>query len=156
MTAEAGPLPAVNPRFADTVFCDQIRREDSGKLLFVGVYGSKLILPELPSLIPNLALFVRINTPLTSPFHSLVTEVAHDDTVLVTAPAEDSMLRSLRKRAADFTGETKRSAQIMTVIDIGPLPILAPGIIRVRVQTESEILLAGTLSIEVKDETDSE
>ena len=40
-----------------------------------------------------------------------------------------------------------RSIIVASLIEVGPLPLIAPGKIQVRVRTESEILIAGALEI---------
>jgi hypothetical protein len=42
------------------IVCDEVRREDNGKLLLIGVYGDSIIVPALPaSLVLSLALWVE-------------------------------------------------------------------------------------------------
>ena len=45
---------------ARVIFCDDIRREDNGKLILIGVYSESLIPGRLPTSIP-LAMWVEIN-----------------------------------------------------------------------------------------------
>jgi hypothetical protein len=40
-----------------TLVCDDVRVEDNGKLLVIGVYTPNIVLPGLPALLPTLALF---------------------------------------------------------------------------------------------------
>jgi hypothetical protein len=39
--------------------CDDVRREDNGKLIFIGAYGSDIVVPELPAVL-ILTLAVRV------------------------------------------------------------------------------------------------
>jgi hypothetical protein len=44
----------------DWMLCDDIRREDSGKLMFIGVYlEPKLIIKAVPTLLPQLTFFSK-------------------------------------------------------------------------------------------------
>lgn len=40
-----------------TVVCDDIRREDNGKLMLIGVYSGNVVLPHVPFTLPSLAFF---------------------------------------------------------------------------------------------------
>jgi len=37
--------------------CDDIRREDNGKLLLIGVYGQSIAVPQFPATLPSLVFF---------------------------------------------------------------------------------------------------
>lgn len=47
------------PKFIDMLVCDDIRREDSGKLLFVGVYMDKIIVRAVPLVLPQIVIFSK-------------------------------------------------------------------------------------------------
>lgn len=40
---------AMSPRIESVIFCDDIRREDNGKVILIGVYGSDLVPGAVPS-----------------------------------------------------------------------------------------------------------
>lgn len=42
-------MSAVDLKVNYAFLCDDSRREDNGKLLFIGVYGSNMIFPDLPT-----------------------------------------------------------------------------------------------------------
>ena len=44
-----------------TVMCDQVRREDNGKFLLVGVYSDAILFNSFPSTVTGLAFFVKIS-----------------------------------------------------------------------------------------------
>ena len=47
------------------VLCDEIRREDNGKLIFIGVYGSNILVPAFPAaLILALAVGAEVAEPV--------------------------------------------------------------------------------------------
>lgn len=45
-----------------TIMCDQVRREDNGKWLLLGVYEDTLGLPQLPAPLPGLTFFMRLES----------------------------------------------------------------------------------------------
>ena len=55
-----GDVMAITHRY--TVMCDQVRREDNGKWLLVGVYEDVVGLPQLPTALPGLTFFMRLES----------------------------------------------------------------------------------------------
>lgn len=47
------------PKLIDWFICDDIRREDSGKLFFVGVYLDDILVPAFPFSMPQLVFFSK-------------------------------------------------------------------------------------------------
>ena len=47
------------PRLIDVTLCDEIRREDNGKFLFIGVYTGHVLVPRLPFDLPTLTFFTK-------------------------------------------------------------------------------------------------
>ena len=45
-----------------SVMCDQVRREDNGKWLLLGVYEDSMGLPQLPTPLPGLTFFMRLES----------------------------------------------------------------------------------------------
>ena len=41
-----------------TIICDDIRREDNGKLVIIGMYAPDIIIPQIPFVLPSLAVLV--------------------------------------------------------------------------------------------------
>jgi hypothetical protein len=58
----------VKVRFA--LVCDDSRREENGKLIFIGVYGANIIIPHTPITLPlSLILFHETEKTIQLPFH---------------------------------------------------------------------------------------
>jgi hypothetical protein len=57
---------------AFTVFCDDIRKEESGKDILIGVYGSDLVVDKLPATIP-LSLWINIRGVKEGLFRAKIT-----------------------------------------------------------------------------------
>jgi len=47
------------PKLIDVTLCDEIRREDNGKFLFIGVYTGHVLVPRLPFDLPTLTFFTK-------------------------------------------------------------------------------------------------
>ncbi|MBM4311025.1 MAG: hypothetical protein FJ119_08785 [Deltaproteobacteria bacterium] len=48
-----------NLKLIDWIICDDLRRENNGKLIFVGVYLDAIVVPSVPCVLPQLVLFSR-------------------------------------------------------------------------------------------------
>ncbi len=46
-------------KVVDVIFCDQVRREDNGKLLFLGVYLNTVLVHSVPCSIPSFTFAVK-------------------------------------------------------------------------------------------------
>jgi hypothetical protein len=44
------------------IVCDEVRREDNGKLIFLGVYIDKMIVSQFPITLPTLTIFHMLNS----------------------------------------------------------------------------------------------
>lgn len=145
-------------RYVDTIFCDDIRNEDSGKLLVVGMYGSELVVnQQAPVLLPSLVLFIRAKTTVDQPFRKFTTRVWFDDELVTeTAVDEASLNAAAAKLSEDSAPDSENRVHMMQAIArMSPFPILRSGTLRVRVETESEILKAGALTIRVLEDSTS-
>jgi len=57
-------LPPVR-RSASLIVCDDVRMEMGNKMCYMGVYGSDIVVAELPRVLPRLCLIPRIRVPAT-------------------------------------------------------------------------------------------
>jgi len=55
------------PRFKYGLVCDDIREEKSNKTLIVGLYGSKIIVPGIPGIMPKLCFRLCFDATRTYP-----------------------------------------------------------------------------------------
>lgn len=62
-----------------TLVCDDVRREDNGKLIVVGLYTPGVTLPKLPSALPRLV-FLNYFEVTTPGVWNLTFKFAHKDT----------------------------------------------------------------------------
>jgi hypothetical protein len=140
-------------RFAFSIYCDDVRQEVGNKLSLIGIYREKMLVSALPVLIPKLCVCVWARTPESKPFRALKIKLFLNDKILVEQDAPSLQMdeaQSARTALTPLPGESLMptlTAQI--AVQISPLPIEAPSVLRVRVQTEEEELRAGGLTIEV-------
>jgi len=60
------------------IWCDDIRQEVGNKPSFMGVY-SELALPSVPIVLPRLAAYVTLYTPITTPLADLALRIMKSD-----------------------------------------------------------------------------
>jgi hypothetical protein len=44
-----------------TIICDDVRREDNGKMMLIGVYNDKIVVPQIPFQLPTLTFFIALD-----------------------------------------------------------------------------------------------
>jgi len=47
------------PKLIDWILCDDVRQEASGKTTIVGIYGSDVIVPMIPMVLPQLCIITK-------------------------------------------------------------------------------------------------
>lgn len=137
--------------FAFTTFCDDIRREDSGKLILVGVYTDVMGVPSFPTLLPTFATIVtavipygsgdvdRYQVRLLLPDEDWDTATFRHDAE-IAAEARDK----LKSPAEDLEPKV---LQVRAVSHFSPLQIERPGLIRARVKIGDRLVRAGSLRV---------
>ena len=69
--------------YVHTLWCDDIRQEIGNKPSFMGVYTGRIVLGELPAVLPRLGVFTWVNTPIDRPFKQLTLRLVRDDGFVV-------------------------------------------------------------------------
>lgn len=131
-------------RFAHAIFCDDIRQELGGKFTFVGVYGSHLLVPKFPSILPKLCIVVNMATPVGQPFESLRFRVLKGD---------DTLAEGDFQQVAKATSELPDAKQgqvirVATHAVFSPFKVDAPELVRVQILTGADEIQAGSLQID--------
>lgn len=142
--------PLQHQRGATTIFCDDIRREDSGKEIIIGVYGSDLIVPE-PVVLPKLVIRVNAYTDADYPFKDFAIKILFDDQTLIHETFPADVWLSMVEKQSDIiapSGAVKRF-DAKFVLEIAPFKITKSGTLRVRILAETEEIRAGALTIRV-------
>ena len=137
-------------RHVQTIFCDDIRHEISGKISYIGVYSNDLIVPSLPVTLPKLCLSVKVVTPADKPLESLTLRILKNEEVLQEIFVEEEQLNTASESSEYMTDEERQervqSAQFMLVFS--PIQFEERCVLKVRVQTEDEELQGIGLRIE--------
>jgi hypothetical protein len=142
-----------------TIFCEDVRKEDNGKSIYIGVYtGAMHLSGEFPAAIPSLkivttymerpgesedAVIVRVFLPGTRDSGSAV----EMEFVPSGKRSEVDVNRPL-DRPDDEKGDPVR--KFRRVINISPAVFTQPGEVRVRAYRGSDIIKLGALQVQRK------
>lgn len=145
--------------FGYTLFCDEIRREDSGKFILIGVYDETMILFQpLPYIHKNIA------TRIT--YSEAIEEKSHDVEIHIIGPKQSeptavynidsTAIEDAKSKARASLETTDVDGELRVIFNLNwnttPFPITAEGRLKVRAYRNGEELKMGTLAIKVHDE----
>ena len=122
-------------RHLETLFCDDVRQETSGKFIFVGVYSNDMVVSKFPVTLSKLCIQAKAVTFAEDPFEELNIKTYIDDE-LIKSLAADLEPPDPRK-GPGIDDRVHVNTMIFTIPD---LTIEGPCVIRVRAQTEREEL----------------
>lgn len=136
----------MNDRFVHTLWCDDIRQEVGNKPSFMGVYTGNIVLPQLPTVLPRLFLWITINASKKRPVKTLALTVERDDgTPLVEVPETPAPIDAAQPPRE---GATRQLA--MFAFNVGPVEIPSGcKYFNVRVKTEAGELEGSKLWVDV-------
>ena len=140
-----------------TFFCDDLRHEVTGKVTFVGVYGSAMFVGQLPLTLPKLCCVV---TYRESP------EATGQVSIRVLYETEGSDDRLISDATYEVPAELElppsekfvmREARLY--VELSPLEIKTEGVLKVRAYRDEDEIRIGALKIalhEAMEDTPSE
>jgi len=104
-----------------TLICDEIRREDNGKLLFVGVYTPNLVVRQLPATLPLCAFQMwDSDSSATHQFRLVIQHmesrsVVLDGSMSIDVPSAGTGFLTLRMGLLRF--ETEGTYELLVLLD---------------------------------------
>jgi hypothetical protein len=101
MTAQA-------PKLIDLILCDEVRREDNGKLIVVGMYLGSILAPRIPFTMPRLSFFCKWGTRGSLPTGAF----------RLTSPAKEPLGESRFTSGGDIPSATDVIYMSFTLQDI--------------------------------------
>lgn len=66
-------------RYAVAIFSDDVRHENTGKLIYVGTYTGSLIAPRFPLHMIKFCVSIQLYTPADEPISKAKLEIVHND-----------------------------------------------------------------------------
>ncbi|WP_288078996.1 hypothetical protein [Pseudomonas sp.] len=138
-------------RYAHALYCDDVRHELGDKVSFMGVYSGKLLISDLPAILPKLCVALTLRSGLDTPFKSIViTGLYREQEVFVMNLNEQDV-----DRAKDSTPPSADSSalyvQILAIMS--PFQIEEPGRLDIKIIADGETLKVAALEIEAASPT---
>ncbi|WP_145671801.1 DUF6941 family protein [Azospirillum brasilense] len=132
------------PRYAHTIFCDDVRYETSGKAIIIGVYSSDMFVSgDVPITLPRLLILCEVVSPIEDPVKRLKIRAFGPPLGQEEPEAEiPDIPLPIAPDGREFVASVVRVA-----IDLAPFTVHAEGFIEVTVETERETMRAGRLYI---------
>ncbi len=94
--------------YLETIFCDDVRQETSGKRTLVGVYGHTLLVESFPITLPKLCLVMRLVIPANTDFERISFEIIKGDESILTAEIPPEVVEQVKtKESADVIEDLK-------------------------------------------------
>ncbi len=137
-------------RNLQTIYCDDIRQEVSGKLSYIGAYSTSLIVASFPITLPKLCVSIRIISPVQNPIESLTVQILKDDEVLQELVIDDEQLAKSRESIPNLSSDEQQDGvQVFHAMTaFSPIQFDGPCALRVRAQTEDEEIRGVGLKVE--------
>ncbi|MCA3715523.1 hypothetical protein [Phenylobacterium sp.] len=137
-------------RYAYTIFCDDLREEVGGKFSLMGIYRNILIpSAPLPISLPHFAAVVHFVEPATEEFKALTIRLYFPGQDENEPPAAQVDIAADQNTAPPETDvPLDRQVRSLAIpFRIAPLKLETAGRLRVRIERDGEVILAGTLQI---------
>ena len=134
-------------RTLQTIFCDDIRHETSGKLTLVGVYSDSLVVSTLPATLPRLCLVARLLSPMNEAPSSVKLRIFRGEELLQEVVANEIAQPSRKKTV---------SAQVQIVqflVEFPAFEIATPCLLRVHAEVDGGEIYGAPLNIQVMQTT---
>lgn len=141
-----------------SVFCDDMRMENNGKLMYLGIYNGDMLVESFPTILPVFRIIIS--------YHERVGESSLPVRFVVTAPRgdKDEEIFQVEVPRADLGSAalpddvSADESLFRTVLSPGfsPFAVTHPGRIKVRAYRGDDEIRLGTLRIRLKSEWQEE
>lgn len=145
-------------RYGHSIFCDDIRNEEGGKLTFVGCYNGVMYVPEqFPLTFPKFCIHFYVVSPESQPYRSIVARCYMPGQVppFAEQPIESPAVDVQRRLVDELETAVSAPRHIVASASFvfAPLSIKVPGLISMRavIDGASEELRLGSLRVVAVD-----
>lgn len=145
--------PMTTP-YLHVIFCDDVRPEASGKMLYIGVYGGELIAPAFPLLLPKLAVVAYYAFPFGDQPDGGTSKA---QSISLMLDGEELLeLAQFGEAATPPPVEEGSRGHLMTfMMGMAPFQLPRPGRLRVMIKRDDGIeLLSNSLICRLPNETE--
>ncbi len=130
-------------RILQTIFCDDIRHETSGKLTLVGVYSDSLVVSTLPVTLPRLCLVARLLSPMNEAPSAVKLRIFRGEELLQEVVANE--IAQPTHRPTDNT-----QVQIVQFLVESPtFEVATPCVLRIHTEMDGGEIYGAPLNIQV-------
>lgn len=132
-------------RYMTAILCDDVRREEGNKLSYMGIYSSNLLVPAFPASLAKLCFVLSVVCVDGAPPPArLVFQVLNDDNLIGELPVPDDALAAAAATSASGSGSRLEFGAVMQVF---PVMLTAPGVLKARALCDGEELAGGSWPI---------
>lgn len=123
-------------RYGYTIFCDEIRNDEGGKLSFIGCYNAVMFTePKYPLTLPKFCIHFHIFSPATQPYTSVLARcyLPGETEPIAEEPIAVPGLRDQQRLIDNLPKDTAPPFIVIAAsLVFEPLELSAPGLIHVR------------------------
>ena len=127
------------------IYCDDIRHEAGEKLSYMGAYNGILYVPSFPTKLPKFCIAVKVVSPMTRTFESLLIQILKDEDILQEISLNQEQLQ-IRNGPQEKDPQVDEEDLVQTV-DVNfafvPFQLDEPFILRVRAETNDGEIIRG-------------
>lgn len=141
--------------YGTTTFCDDIRTENNGKHLYIGVYQDAIISEQdFPLVLPTFAMAIKVLEPIEDRGRDLIIKVLGTENF--SEPILEIQLPNDRWNAIEHPEFDRESHYIgsLFIVKVAGFALNGPGILKVRAYRDSEEFRLGSIRVSQKS-TDS-
>lgn len=138
-----------------TIFCDDIRHETTGKVTYVGSYGSHMFVASVPAIVPKICCAVTFREAMDS-FGKVTIRAIHEtgDEETILAQLEYEINSGDIPEAPSGDPFIMREGRFF--VEMAPFAIAGAGKLKVRAFKDDNEIRLGALIIEVRPEVSDE
>lgn len=133
----------------NAIYCDDIRNEIGGKLSFMGVYGTDMIIPNFPAAIGKLCVYVSIKFPFAEhPKEKIYIAISEGDKILSEMRLEKENLEKSQPPPPDKNTPPKDQSWIFDIgFTISPLNLSGPTQLNIVAELDGKTLHGNQMKI---------
>jgi hypothetical protein len=131
------------PQYFTTIFCDDVRREEGGKLSLMGIYTGALAVPSFPSVLPRLCFIMTLRTSPDAIPSTLRYRLHKDDELVAESVISSDALATARSAKVG----DDRTIQFTTIFQASPLILTEACFLRARADCDGEEFKGGSLAV---------
>jgi hypothetical protein len=147
------------------MFCDDIRQEVGGKHSLIGCYQGSLFVEQVPATIQKFGVYITVFEPMAFaeerkfaiPLQIFLPGDEPDSpSVAGELPYQEGAVAEIRSRFPAVDDPiTEAGMRILLIVTFAPLNITKPGLIKVMMKYQDEVIELGTLRIYLQTPTPS-